>query len=112
MAERDKELDRKEQLWCAICDWELDPDCDYRDNTLVCSECMNTKFVLFTKRTNNPKLAWLERKLEEAGIAFKRTGESYHAPILRVLLKDERRAWQILDPVDDILDDDPRFDQN
>ena len=65
--------------------------------------------VPFTRRTNFPKLAWLINELNKAGIANEITGESAHAPILSV---DESRideAWDILDPVDDVEDDDPRY---
>ena len=66
-------------------------------------------YVLFTKRTDDPKLAWLERQLAAAGIKSRRNGESWHAPILEVKQKDLQAAWDILAPVDDLLDDDPGF---
>jgi len=67
------------------------------------------KYIQFTKRTNNPKLSWLESRLDDAGISHRRNGRSFHAPILAV---DESRladAWEILTPVDDIPDDDLQF---
>lgn len=70
------------------------------------------KWVLFTKRTEDPKLAWLERRLDEAGIPHKRDGYSWHAPIMRVPEEFEDAAWEILTPVDDIEDDDPQFQED
>jgi hypothetical protein len=66
-------------------------------------------WVMFTKRTEDPKLAWLERQLAEAGIPSRRNGTSFHGPILEVHPADLDRAWEILTPVDDLEDDDPRF---
>jgi hypothetical protein len=68
-----------------------------------------TDWVLFTKRTDDPKLAWLERRLDEARIPHRRAGWSWHAPILEVPSDRLDDAWKILTPVDDIEDDDPRF---
>ena len=73
------------------------------------------KFVMFTKRTDDPKLRYIERLLDERGIAHRRNGHSFHAPILEV---DETRhddAWALLGldidgrRLDDIEDDDPMF---
>ncbi len=66
-------------------------------------------WALFTKRTDDPKLAWLERKLTEAGIKHRRNGSSFHAPILEVEESKLDDAWAILTPVDNIPDDDPRW---
>lgn len=66
-------------------------------------------WVTFTRRTEDPKLAWLERQLDAAGIDCRRHGETFHAPILQVRALDLDRAWAILTPVDDVPDDDPRF---
>ena len=66
------------------------------------------KFVMFTKRTEEPKLGWLEERLDEAGIPHRRNGSSFHAPILEVEEEHLSAAWEILTPVDDIPDDDPR----
>ncbi|MFB1500785.1 hypothetical protein [Thiocapsa sp. N5-Cardenillas] len=67
------------------------------------------RWVMFTKRTNDPKLSWLEGELLRAGIPSRRNGESFHAPILEVRKCDEERAWEILEPVDEMKDDHPRF---
>jgi hypothetical protein len=67
------------------------------------------EWVRFTKRTNDPKLKWLEGELAKRGIKSRRAGESWHAPILQVMRKDLDAAWKILTPVDDVPDDDPRF---
>lgn len=66
-------------------------------------------WVRFTKRTDDPKLAWLERRLDAAGIKHRRNGESWHAPILEVDKARLNDAWAILTPVDDVPDDDPQF---
>ena len=66
-------------------------------------------WVQFTKRTNDPKLAWLERELTAMGVPNKRDGQSFHAPILKVPENLLHVAWDILDPIDDVADDDPRW---
>jgi len=66
-------------------------------------------WAVFTKRTEEPKLSWLERQLDRAGIPHRRRGQSFHAPILEVARDRLDDAWDILDPVDDVPDDDPRF---
>ena len=66
-------------------------------------------WALFTKRTDDPKLSWLEARLDDAGIAHTRDGRSFHAPILKVDAAKLDAAWAILDPVDDVEDDDQRF---
>lgn len=66
-------------------------------------------WVTFTRRTDEPKLTWLERQLDSAGIRNRRNGASAHAPILQVQEEDLVDAWAILSPVDDIADDDPQF---
>lgn len=68
-----------------------------------------TNWTMFTKRTEEPKLCWLENQLTKARIRWRRRGESFHAPILEVPKRDLDRAWKILDPVDDIPDDHPKF---
>lgn len=68
-----------------------------------------TKWKMLTKRTDDPKLSWIERQLDRAGIAHRRNGNSFHAPIMEV---EEARfpfALRMLDPIDDVEDDDPRF---
>ena len=67
------------------------------------------KWVQFTKRTNDPKLEWLQAALTKAGIANRRYGRSFWAPIMQVKPQDLERASAILDPVDDIPDNDPQF---
>ena len=67
--------------------------------------------VVFTRRTNDPKLGWLERRLVASGIASQRDGKSFHAPILEVPEECLNAAWVILDEVDDVPDDDPMFVQ-
>jgi hypothetical protein len=67
------------------------------------------KWAQFTKRTNDPKLKWLEEQLDLAGVPHRRNGCSWHAPILEIDKCRLEDAWSILDPVDDIPDSDPRF---
>jgi hypothetical protein len=70
-------------------------------------------YVRMTRRTNDPKLAWLEKQLTKAGIAHRRNGESSHAPILEVEEGKWSQAWDILTPeIDNIADDDPRWTHN
>jgi len=57
------------------------------------------------RRTEDPKLAWLEKQLDRAGISHRRNGYSFHAPILEVDAQRRKDAWAILSPVDDIADD-------
>ena len=82
-----------------------------------------SKWVMICKRTEDPKLAWLERKFKELGIPSRRNGSSWHAPILEVPEELEDKAWEFLgspfdgekgpngkvQTVDDIEDDDPTF---
>jgi len=75
---------------------------------LLCqSRLTDPRNVLLCKRTNDPKLSWLEETLRGEGIRVRRDGESYHAPLLWVHPDDEDAALAILNPIDDIPDDDP-----
>ena len=68
------------------------------------------KWVSFTRRTNDPKLGWLQRELDLAFISNKRMGKSFHAPILHVRADQEKAAWDILTTeIDNMPDDDPMF---
>lgn len=68
------------------------------------------KWTVLCRRTNDPKLKWLERELELRGIPYKRNGQSSHAPILEVGADYKEEAQQILDTrFDDIPDDHPLF---
>lgn len=72
-------------------------------------------WATFTKRTNDPKLLWVEAELDKLGIPHRRHGESWHAPILEVPedLLDE--AWTVLvrehgtGEIDDLGDNHPMF---
>lgn len=66
-------------------------------------------YVLFTKRTNQPKLGYLLKKCRDAGLRVELRGESFHAPCSYVHKHDEPMAWAFLDPIDDMPDDDPMF---
>ena len=70
-----------------------------------------SEWITLCKRTEDPKLAWLERRLTEAAIPSRRAGASFHAPILQVNKEDESAAWDILTPVDDLPDDLERWRQ-
>jgi hypothetical protein len=74
-------------------------------------ETVPRQWEMLTKRTNDPKLLWLEDQLDVAGVAHRRNGESFHAPILEVDKAKLDKAWEILTPVDDVPDDDPRFEE-
>jgi hypothetical protein len=67
------------------------------------------KWTRLCKRTEDPKLAYVEKALAEAGIPSRRNGYSFHAPILEVPEADYEAAWKILDPIDDVPDDDVMF---
>ena len=71
-----------------------------------------TKWTQFTRRTDDPKLSWLENQLTRAGIAHRRNGESFHAPILEVPEGQVDDAWKLLTPIDDIPDNDPIFTED
>lgn len=64
---------------------------------------------LFCKRTNDPKLAFIEYLLDMSGIPNRRNGHSFHAPILEVPKNRLAHACYILDPIDDMDDDDEEF---
>lgn len=76
---------------------------------------LSTQFVTFTRRTDDPKLAYLESRLTEAEIPHQRNGSSFHAPILEVPEDRLEAAWAILGEnmdgtrLDDIEDDNPMF---
>ncbi len=73
------------------------------------TEAEVAKWPTLCKRTEDPKLGWLERRLAEKGLRSRRRGESLHAPILKVHPDDEDAALEILDPVDHIPDHYKRF---
>jgi hypothetical protein len=68
------------------------------------------QWAVFTRRTNQPKLNWLMLRLREFEIPHREHGHSFHAPVLWVRKGDIERAWAILNPVDDVPDDDPMFE--
>ena len=74
-----------------------------------------TKFVQFTKHTDDPKLAYMEHRLTEAGIPHRRNGHSFHAPIMEVAEDKYDAAEDILlekwgdEYFDDIPEDHPEF---
>jgi hypothetical protein len=80
-------------------------------------------WATFTRRTDDPKLTWLEQQLAQRGIESRRNGHSWHAPILEVRGDRLLDAWAILETpvgelfiggsgvvtVDDLPDDHPLF---
>lgn len=102
--------------YCQSGEWFRAPMRDYPDAHTMSPA--GTVWVRFTKRTDDPKLAWVERRLAERGIPSRRVGHSFHAPILEVPQDREVAAWALLaEPfdeadgptVDDMPDDDPVF---
>jgi len=75
------------------------------------------RWVLFCKRTEDPKLAWIERELTALGIPSRRNGSSFHAPILEVQEADHEKADAFLQSklprrrttIDDMPDDHEYF---
>jgi hypothetical protein len=70
---------------------------------------MSIEYTGFTRRTEDPKLGWIERQLDELGIAHRRNGHTFHAPKMEVDKERFDEAWDILNEVDDISDDNPDF---
>jgi hypothetical protein len=81
------------------------------------------KWVTFTRRTEDPKLGYLERRLDAMGIQHRRNGHSFHAPIMEVPEPDFEKACTLLDEwhdtdrctterLDDIPDDDSMFEES
>ncbi|CAM6053495.1 unnamed protein product [Sphagnum tenellum] len=76
----------------------------------------DAEWVTFCKRTEDPKLAWIEHQLDLLGLPHKRDGSSFHAShVLKVLASDEEQANTVLMrrigryTVDDVRDDHPRW---
>lgn len=73
----------------------------------------------FTKRTEDPKLAYLESRLDDLGIPHRRNGSSFHGPILEVPedaldlangILSEKKSPRSKKTLDDVDDDDLMFD--
>jgi len=64
-----------------------------------------------TRRTTNPKLKWLQAQFDELGIRWRILGETWHAPHMQVQADRWDDAWDVLDPIDDIPDDDKQFSE-
>jgi len=67
------------------------------------------EWTVLTRRTSAPKLTWLLRALEAAGVQGRLNGDAFLAPVMEVHQADFARAWDLLAPVDDLPDDDPTF---
>ena len=76
-------------------------------------------WVTLCRRTEDPKLRFIERMLTARGIPNQRAGHSFHAPILQVPVEHESAAWDMLgeklpgrgrrNTLDDMPDDHPMF---
>jgi len=55
-----------------------------------------TEWVALCRRTEDPKLAYLEFILLARGIQSRRNGESCHAPILEVPAAQASEGWGVL----------------
>jgi len=67
------------------------------------------RWVVLCKRTEDPKLGWLEKTLDGHGIPNRRNGFSFHGPVLEVREDFEGKAQRILALVDHMEDDDVIF---
>jgi hypothetical protein len=77
---------------CCICDAVLPQnpvEGSHAWNGFCSAECaaatsqnVTPPWVIICKRTEDPKLATIERIFAQAGIPSRRNGESWHAPIL------------------------------
>lgn len=79
-------------------------------------------WTMFCKRTEDPKLRYIEMRLDDIGIPHRRNGESFHAPILEVpddRLEEADQMLQepfdlgntVIPTLDDVEDDHPFFEQ-
>ena len=66
-------------------------------------------WTIFCKRTEDPKLAYIESMLDAHCIPHRRHGDSFHAPILQVPAPCLDDAMTLLKPIDEVRDDHPRF---
>ena len=81
----------------------------------------STTWVSFTRRTEDPKLAYIESRLFDMNIPCRRNGHSFHAPILEVPENALQLAYGLLaekfpekfpgrrKTIDEMDDDDPAF---
>ena len=105
-----------------VCDCDTwDDDLTERANNLIAAERYKQhrlgKWEVICKRTDDPKLAWMERWFQSRGIPTRRNGHSFHAPILEVPAEHHDTAWKMLSEklprrrmtVDDMPDDHPLF---
>jgi hypothetical protein len=98
------------------------PKCNYDAICQTCGYCTNPDcfiWVMFTRRTDDPKLKWLEGELDKLNIPHRRKGSTGHAPILEVPDALLGKAWSVLerpygqnDVVDNVPDDDPMFQES
>lgn len=84
------------------------------------AESDHVEWVTVTRRTNDPKLSFLEKWLDQMGVLHRRNGSSTHAPIMQVPVSQSEEAYATLEMVielgegvravfDDIADDHPFF---
>lgn len=76
------------------------------------------EWVAFTRRTDDPKLTWIENQLDTLSIPHRRRGESRHSPIMEVPAPCLVQANTLLSlptgdgdffTIDDLEDDHPFF---
>jgi hypothetical protein len=81
------------------------------------------EWVALSRRTNDPKLMWIEAQLEISGVPSRRSGYSWHAPILEIPIDAFHAGMAILSQrvgqldlgtstaivIDDIDDEHPYF---
>ncbi len=96
------------------------------DDDTICPSCgakLPEEWVTILKRTNDPKLTWITVLFSDAGIPWRRNGDSFHAPIVEVRKEFAEVAWLLLGlpcsaygikengnpALDDIEDDHPHF---
>lgn len=59
-------------------------------------DAADAEWIDLCRRTNDPKLSWIEAQLEAREIPSQRAGFSWHAPILQVSVEDFLLAHEIL----------------
>jgi len=71
---------------------------------------MAIEWVTFLRRTEEPKLCFIENALSKKRIPWRRKGHSFHAPVLEVPKDKQDAAWKVLTTrLDNTRDDHPKF---
>ena len=69
-------------------------------------------WITLCRRTEDPKLLYIEKLLATHGIDSRRNGYSFHGPILEVRRQDLEAAWEMLMVIDEYPDHDEMFERN